>query len=228
VEVKSEQRTWARVAGVLMLAHLVEIVGDYPTIIARGGETFAQTAQYVVDNAQLWRTALLTLGVAWILVVVVAYALYVVLEPVNKRLAQLALLFRLMGAAVGAASVMLRVSKMGIQMSTTSETFNLEQLTRLSAVLQQGANYGIYVAWMLMGLGYALFFLLFKRSGYLPSALAGFGVVASLLLVAVPMGSFVLPQYAGMLKGLLVVTLISEIVTAVWLLTKGLRAEAAR
>lgn len=165
MEVTDEQRFWARVAGVLTLAHLIEIAGDYPTIIARGGETFVQTSQFVVENAQLWRTALLALGIAWILVVVVAFAFYVVLEPVNRRLAQLALLFRLGGAAVGAASVMFRVSKMGIQMSTTSETFSIEQLTRLSAVLQHGANYGIYVAWMLMGLGYTLFFLLFPALG---------------------------------------------------------------
>lgn len=227
MEVKAEQRTWAKVAGIAILAHLIEIAGDVPTVIARGGETFAQTAQYVVENAQLWRASVLGVGIAWIIVVVLAFALYVVLEPVNRRLAQLALLFRLGGAFVGAATIALRMSKYGVHMASTSETFTADQLARLATITQHGINSGIYVSWMFMGLGYTLFFLLFKRSGYIPGGIAGFGVLGSLLLVAVPMASFVFPQYGGMLKGLLLLSLLSEIVAAVWLLTKGLPEQPA-
>jgi hypothetical protein len=225
VEVKAEQRTWARIAGVAILAHLIEIAGDFPTVIARGGETFAQTAQFVVENAQLWRASILGVGLAWVIVVVLAFALYVVLEPVNRRFAQLALLFRLGGAFVGAATIMPRMTKYGLHMASTSEVFNTDQLTRLAAVTQQAVNSGIYVAWIFMGLGYALFFALFARSGYVPRSLARFGVFASLLLVAVPMVSFAIPAYGGMLKGLLLLSLLSEIFLAVWLLAKGLRAQ---
>jgi uncharacterized protein DUF4386 len=227
VEVTAEQRSYARFAGVMMLAHfIVEMLGDYPTIIARGGETFAQTARYVVDNALLWRTALLCVAMAWIMVAVMAFAFYVVLEPVSKRLAQLALLLRLGGSFVGAASLMFRVTKAGVQSASASATFTTEQLGRLAAVTQQGANTGVYTAWIFMGLSSTLFYLLFMRSSYLPRALAGFGVFASMLLVAVPVASFVYPRYAGTLKALLIVSLLAELATALWLLIKGLRPRA--
>src|SRR5258706_10357315 len=103
MKVTAEQRTYARIAGILLLVHLIEILGDYPTIIARGGETFAQTARYVVEHETLWRAALLCVALAWILVAVMAFALYVVLAPVQKRIAQLALILRLGGSFVGEA-----------------------------------------------------------------------------------------------------------------------------
>jgi hypothetical protein len=223
VGVSHEQRRYARLAGVLFLAHfIVEMAGDYPTILARGGESFAQTARYVVENAVLWRTALLCVALAWIMVAVLAFALYVVLEPVDKRLAQLALLLRLGGSFVGASSMMFRVAKARVSSASLSTTFTTEQLERLAAVTQQGANAGVYVAWIFIGLGGTLFFSLFLRSGYLPRALAGLGIVASMLLVVVPMGSFVYPQYAGTLKALLLLSLLSDIATALWLVIKGL------
>jgi hypothetical protein len=229
VEVTAEQRSYARLAGVMFLAKfIVEMLGDYPTIIARSGETFAQTASYVVEHALLWRTALLCVGIAWIMVAVLGFAWYVMLEPVNKRIAQLALLLRLGGSFVGAASLMFRVAKGGIQSASASETFTTEQLGRLAAVTQQGANAGVHTAWIFIGLSSTLFFLLLLRSRYLPRALAGFGVCASMLLVVVPVGSFVYPQYLGTLKALLLASLLAELATALWLLIKGLRPSATQ
>ena len=224
MEVTVEQRRYARIAGVVILAHfLVEMAGDYPTIIARGGETFAQTSRYVIENELLWRAALLSVGIAWITVAVLAFALFVVLEPVNRRLAQLALLLRLGGSFVGAASLMFRVAKERLQTATASPTFTPEQLGALAAVTQRSANAGVYMAWIFIGLGSTLFFLLFLRSRYLPRALAGFDVFASTLLVVVPVGSFLYPAYSGTLKAFLVTSLLAELATALWLIIKGIR-----
>src|SRR5207249_2117013 len=96
MSITPEQRTYARLAGILFLAKLVlEGGGDGVTILAHGGESFAETARFAAENALLWRFALLNVGLAWIVVGIQAHALYVVLEPVNKRLAQLALVLRL-------------------------------------------------------------------------------------------------------------------------------------
>jgi hypothetical protein len=64
--------------------------------------------------------------------------------------------------------------------------------------------------------------VLFFRSRYLPRPLAILNIVAAALLIAVPAGSFVFPRYQGMLKPLLLVSLIAELTTAVWLLTRGI------
>jgi hypothetical protein len=227
VDATAEQRRYARLAGVTILAHFIlESLGDYPTILARGGETFAQTSRYVVENTTLWRAALLSVGIGWITVAVLGFALYVVLEPVNRRLAQLALLLRLGGSFVGAASLMFRVAKERVQLAAASETFTTEQLRGLAGVTQQGANAGVHTAWMFIGLSWALFYALFLRSRYIPRALAGFGIFASMLLVVVPMAAWVFPQYIGTLKLLLVTSLLAELATALWLLTRGLRPAA--
>lgn len=226
IQVTAEQRTYARIAGIMFLAHfIIEELGDYPTILARSGETFAQTARYVVEHEALWRAALLCVGLAWISVAVVAFALYVVLEPVHKRFAQLALILRLGGSFVGAASLMFRVVKTQFYSASAAAMFTTEQLGRLAAMTQQGANAGIYTAWIFMGLGEGIFFALFWRSRYLPRALAGFGVFACIVLVAVPMGSLAYPQYQAMLKPLLLTSLLAELATGLWLLVKGLQSD---
>jgi hypothetical protein len=226
MQVTAEQRAYARVAGILFLAHfIIEMLGDYPTIIARTGETFAETAPYVAEHEALWRAALLCVGLSWISIAVLAFTLYVVLEPVHRRLAQLALILRLGGSFVGAASLMFRVVKAQVHLESASSMFTIEQLGRLAAMTQRGANAGVYTAWIFMGLGSTIFFALFLRSRYLPRTLAGFGVFGSVVLIAVPMASFVYPHYQAALKLLLLTSLLSELVTAPWLLIKGLQSE---
>jgi hypothetical protein len=220
----NEQRRYARLAGVLFLVKLVmEMGGDVPTIILRGGQTFAQTAQYVVANEQLWRTALLSVGIGWIIAAVLSFALYVVLEPVDKRLAQLALLLRVGASFVGGASLMFRVALARVQTATTSTLFTTEQLGQLGSVLQRGSNAGVYMAWMFMGAGSVLFYMLFLRSRYLPRGLAIYGIFTSALLMAVAAASWALPQYQGILKPLLLSALIADIATAIWLVTRTSR-----
>jgi hypothetical protein len=132
MEVTAEQRRYARIAGVMILAHfLLEMGGDYPTILARAGESFAQTSRYVTENELLWRTALLSVGIAWIAVAVLGFVLYgVVLEPVQTRLAQLALLLRLGGAFVGGACLVFHVAKERLQTATGSPLALLAPRTR--------------------------------------------------------------------------------------------------
>ncbi len=224
-----EQRTYARFAGITILVHVVlEGIGDSVTIIARGGESFAETARFVAGHMVLWRFCLLNVGLSWISIGILAYALYVVLEPVNKRLAQLALVLRLGGSFVGAASLMFRVAQARLyQASPTEGLFTTEQLRALVSVTQRGANAGITIAWMLMGAGYVLFFLLFLRSRYLPRALAGLGIFTSALLAALPLVMFVFPELTNELKLCLVPALLTEITTAIWLLVKGLQPRAS-
>jgi hypothetical protein len=223
-----EQRTYARLTGILILAHVVlELGGDSVTIIARNGASFAEAVRFAAGHEVLWRACLLGVGLSWISIAVMAYALYVVLEPVNKRPAQLALVLRLGASSVGAASLMFRVAQ--ARLYTAPETgglFTPNQLRALAAVTQHGANAGVTTAWMMMGAGYVLFFQLFLRSRFLPRALAGFGIITSAVLVAVAVGTFVFPQSTNALKLFLLPALLTEIVTAVWLLTKGLPARA--
>jgi Domain of unknown function (DUF4386) len=223
-----EQRTYARLAGLCFLANYVlQGLGDSVTIIARRGETFAETARYAADNYLLWRVSLLEVGLSWIVIGILAFALYAVLEPVNKRLAQLALCLRLGASFVGAASLMFRVAGAQLYKAWATEgPFTAEQLHTLVSVMKRGAGEGVEVAWMFQGAGAALFFLLFLRSGYLPRSLAVLGIFGTAVLIPMSAVMFVWPQYINELKLVGLPGFAAEVATALWLLIKGLRPRA--
>ena len=220
-----EQRTYARLVGILLLVkYVTELGGDSVTIIARRGETFAQTAAIVSQSPALWRFCLLNVELAWITLGVMAFALYVLLEPVNKRLAQLALGLRLGAAFLGAAGMMFRFAQARLHMAAEApDVFTIEQLRTLASVSQRGAGAGIVTAWVLQGAGGALFFLLLLRSRFVPAWVARLGILGGILLVAASLVMIVFPHLTNELKLLGVPGLLADVVTAVWLLSKGPR-----
>jgi hypothetical protein len=224
-----EQRTYARLAAFCLLANYVlQGLGDSVTIVFRSGETFAETARYAAENHLLWRVCLLEVGLAWIAIGVLAFALYVVLEPVDRRLAQLALCLRLGASFVGAASLMFRVAQGWLyRASATTGPFDAEQLRTLASALKRGGSEGVELAWMFQGAGSVLFFLLFLRSRYVPAPLARLGILGSALIVPMSIVMFLFPQYISPLKVVGLPGFAAEVGTAVFLLVKGLRTPAA-
>lgn len=231
VEVTREQRTWARVAGIMVFANYVlQGLGDFPTILARRGETFAERARWAAESQQLYRIALLEVAGSWIAIGIFAFALYVVFAPVNKRIAQLALILRLGASFVGASSVMLRVMEARLYGAWATEgLFTAEQLRTLVMVARRSAGVGVQTAWMFQGLGSLLFFVLCWRSRYLPRWVAGLSVIGSGLVVVMAATMFVFPERINELKLVGLPAFFAEVVMALWLLIRGLpraRAEA--
>jgi hypothetical protein len=222
-----EQRTWARLAAIILLAkYVLEGFGDSVTMMARGGESFAETARYAADHMVLWRFCLLNVGLAWIATGLLGFALYVVLEPVNKRLAQLALVLRLGAWFVGGASLMFRVAQARLYSVPAIGVFTTEQLSVLDSVTRRGAGAGVVTAWMLQAAGLWLFFVLLLRSRYVPRALAWSGIITEPILLAASAVMFVSPQFTNELKLTGLPAALVEVVTAVWLLSRGLAPRA--
>jgi hypothetical protein len=94
------------------------------------------------------------------------------------------------------------------------------------AVSQRAAGAGVTTAWMFLGAGSTLFFVLFLRSRYVPGAVARIGVVGSALLVAASIAMFVFPERTNELKLLGLPGLLAEVATALLLLFKGLQPRA--
>jgi len=230
VEITSEQRSWAKVAGIMVFVNFVlQGLGDYPTIIARIGETFAERATWAAASQRLYSIALLEVVGAWIAISVFAFAWYVVLAPIDKRLAQLALILRLGASFVGGAAMMLRVMEARLYGAWTTEgLFTAEQLQTLVLVARRSAGFGIQTAWMFQGLGSVLFFVLLWRSRYIPRAVAGVGVVGSGAVVLMAATMCVFPERINELKLFGLPALFADVVMALWFLIKGLpRARAA-
>jgi hypothetical protein len=222
VDPTPEQRAYARLAGICILANYVlQGLGDSVTIILRSGETFAEEARYATENALLWRASLLEVGLAWIVTGILAFALYAVLEPVDRRRAQLALCLRLGASFVGAASMMFRVAGARLYLaSATAGLFTNDQLRTLVSAVTRGGSEGVELAWIFQGAGSALFGLLFLRSRYLPRALAALNIFGAVLLIAISAAMFLDPHYIGPLKLVAIPGLLADVATAIWLLVK--------
>jgi len=128
--ITQEQRSHAWLAGSMFLVKFVlEGFRDGVTIVARSGQGFAEIARFAAENAVFWPFAPLNVGLPWIVISIHGYAIYLVFEPVNERLAQIALVLRLGAGFVGAASLMFRVALARLyKASETEGLFTTDQL----------------------------------------------------------------------------------------------------
>jgi hypothetical protein len=111
--------------------------------------------------------------------------------------------------------------------STTEGLFTPEQLRTLVSVMTRGGSEGVEVAWIFQGAGSLIFCLLLLRSHYVPAALARLGILGAAFLIPMAAVMFVFPQYIGPLKLVGLPGFFTDVVTAIWLLAKGLRPREA-
>jgi Domain of unknown function (DUF4386) len=95
-EVNQAQRTYARLAGILMLGAIVIAIGA-GTILSNiaGDGNFAETGARIAASERLYRMALSCVLIVTLSSTLLAFALYVTLKPVNSLLAQLGMIFTL-------------------------------------------------------------------------------------------------------------------------------------
>lgn len=150
--------------------------------------------------------------------------LYVVLHTHHRPLALTALVFYIIEASILAASrieasALLRVSEQA------SEAPDPNALRTLGELAHQSAEYGDWLHMMPYAFGASLFYWLFLTSGYIPRALALFGlVVAALAIVGV------LVELLGYGVPLVVFLpgLPFELGIGLWLLVKGIEPTELR
>jgi hypothetical protein len=225
--IDASQRSAARIAGAAGLVATVTVVasnfGIFVPLIVDGDA--ARTASNILAHQTLFR-----IGVACDLVysaslLVLVAALYVVLRPVNRTLALVAALFRLVYAGMWVLSALNMLRALRLLGDTAYlrafETDWLQSLARLDV----GANFDAYYAGLpFFALASTLCAWLWFRSRYIPRALAGFGVVASAWCVLCAFAFLVFPDFDQVVNAWAFDTPMAlfEIATSVWLLFRGL------
>ncbi len=223
------QRTYARLAGFMfLLNYAVNVFGVLTPLKIKDVADFAERAQRVIDSEQLYRSALTSATIGWVTIVILGFALFVVLEPVNKRLAQLALFFRLGEAFVGGAAVLWSFATLRLYTSAQGEqALQNEQLQALIRVTANATDTGFYVAWTFFAPGSLLFFYLFYKSGYIPRALAALGMFGSVVMLLGNFGALIFPKHAGTMQYGWAPIGIAEITTAFWLIIAGIKSPSS-
>src|SRR5262245_37988926 len=223
--VEPSQRFYARVAGyTYLINYLLFVPGMFGPAWIRGAGTFAEGEQRMLAHQRLVRIELTSLAISWVTIVVLAYALYRTLAPVNRRVAQIALLMELGEAFVGAAGVMLSFATLRLYTAVGARgSFPDEQREAMIAVLRAATGSGFMIVLLFFSIGSLLFFYLFYRSAYIPRALAGLGVVGSAVSFLAGIIGLVFPESGGALQVGWGPIGIAEIGTAFWLIVAGIR-----
>lgn len=197
-------------------------------LIVRGDA--AKTATNIMASESLFR-----MGIAsWLIVLafdaVVAWALYVFLEPVSKSLSLLTAWFRLVFVAiVGGAFVDLFSVLQLLGGGDDFKVFEPGQLNAQAMLFLSPYEYGFNVGFIffgahVMGLGY-----LILRSSYIPKLVGILLMIASLGYLIDSFASLLSSDYANsealFLVFVAVPALIAEYSLAFWLLIKGGKVE---
>jgi hypothetical protein len=173
--VEPAQQTAARVAGFLYLLQMATAVFGESFVRGRllvAGDA-TQTATNIVGAERLFRLSIAGDLVTYAAVIVLTWALYVVVRPVNKNLALLAVLFRLVEVAIlCVATVDSLVALRLLSGAGYLETFDAGQLRSLARLVLSAQGLAMNVGFVPLGLGSAVFAYLLLKSGYVPKAIA--------------------------------------------------------
>lgn len=213
-------QAYARLAGFLYLFVMAAFVIPFVITgsLSAPGD-FAQTAHNVMASEFLYRSALAIFMLGVVGIILLSGAFYALFRAIDPSLAVIALALRIVEAVFMGVGVVLRFSALDNYAGAADALGNREALHQLifSAV---GATYNVGFA--CLSLGSTLFFYLFFRSRYIPRALAGFGVLASLLLGVSTFAVVLIPARMAGLEMIAMAPLgIAEVTTGLWLLIAG-------
>lgn len=216
------QRRYARLAGFLFLWLIVTgLAGLMLSARIAGSGTFAEMAKRIVASQRLYRFALVTSLIETLSALLLGFALYATLRPVDKLLAQLAMYWRMAESLIGAVGVIFGFVALraytGSQPAGQAET--IVELTRY-------LGSGTYnVSALCFSIGSTIFFYLFWKSRYIPAWLSAFGVFASVVVIVLCMGTLLFPEYRTTFNYGWAPMALAEIVTGFWLMI-GVRIPA--
>lgn len=230
---ESHQRTAARVAGFLLL--LLMAAGFFSQIFVPASLIVADdataTAQNILESQRLFRIGTSLDVLIFAGDIVMAVALYVLLQSVNPGLALLAMLWRTTQAAIMITNTIAFLS-VPAALTDPDNTGRLDtgQLEALANTYIGLHTTGFNVGLVLLGLGSAVFSYLLFKSGYAPKALAAWGVFANLVLAIFTLAVLAFPgveDTGAIAVGRFVPVFFFEVILGGWLLFKGVRLPQA-
>ena len=218
-------RSLARVGGALYLTIIA--IGAFGEMGIRGrilvpGQPSA-TAANLESLETLWRVGLVAELVLLVCGTALAAIFYVLIRPVSRTGALLALLFNVVSLAVEAAvALYLATALFPLTREEYRSAFPPEQLAALSLWSMQSHSYGFGLALVFFGAFCVVMGALIYRSGFIPRILGALLLVAGICYVANTFTLILSPALAGRLfPWVLLPAFVAELSFAIWLLLKG-------
>lgn len=217
----------ARITGVLILMLVViapfSVLYVPSTLIVPGDA--ATTAGKIVANESLFRLAMVSDSMVFLIEIVLCALLYVLLKPVSQTLSLVAAFARLAMTVIQGINlltyfiVLLLVSGAGYLTVLAPDQLQALVLLFLNAhesvVLIWGVAFGLH----LLVSGYLVY-----KSGYLPRIVGGLLIVAGLCYFTQSFGNILMPQSKALFASIGLLSIV-EIALPLWLLIKGVNVE---
>jgi hypothetical protein len=222
------QRTAAKVAGFSCLLAMAMVVfanyGIFTRLVVPGDAV--GTAQNIVAHEPLFRLAVVCNLIYSAAVVVFLAALYVILKPVNWGLALVGALFRLVFALMWLLTTLNMLG--ALRFLGSAAYLHVFEADRLQAMarLHLAANFDdYYLGLPFFALASTVCSYLWFKSGYVPRALAAFGVIASAWCVFCAFVFIIFPHFNKVVNDYWFDSPMAlfEMALSFWLLFKGLR-----
>jgi hypothetical protein len=189
------QRTYARLAGILFLGVIIiALVGGSILSRVAGSGTFAETAARIAASERLYRVALSAVLTATLSSTLLAFALYATLRPVNRLLAQIAIIFSLEDSFLALIVRMCGFVRMHLYVSAQAVGAGPIAAQALADLMRTIAGTTENLGGICFGIGSALFFYLFFRSRYIPRFLSALGICASVIWTGLYLANLVFSE----------------------------------
>ena len=213
----------ARAAGLFYLVYVIT------SIIANlfGKFVFVEapvTVNHIITHAFQFRIGFVINLFSVVFFVAAAWALYVLLKPVNKDLALLFLLFNVAGFAVWLFSSLCLFASLVILSGAVSITaFQADQLQALAVFFVNLYKSGVYIAQVPYGVWLFPLGYLVLKSGFLPKILGMLLIADGICQFIYVCQRLILPDLAVIAYPCLVISFIAEVSLALWLSIKAVK-----
>ena len=223
-ELQTSPQVYARIGGVLYL--IIIVIGFCSEFFVRdklvvSGDVTA-TANNIMASESLWRITIAGELILLVCSIALTLILYVLLRPVNKTLALLAVFFNIVEFPLEAASKLCLFAALFLSGNADYlKAFEPHQLHALVKISLKLHDYGFGIDLVFFGFACLVYGYLLFRSGYFPRTL---GVLMAITGLSYLTNSFTLilaPAYAGTISIILVLALIGELSLCLWLMVKG-------
>jgi len=192
------QRTAAKVAGLSYLLTIAIVVfANYallnPLIVPGNA---AETARNIVTHETQFRIVAVCFLIYSAGVVVLLTALYLILRPVNRGLALVAALFRLVFALLWLLTTLNLLNALRLLGSASYlQVFEADRLQALARLHIAAGFDDYYVGLPFFGLAATVCAYLWLKSNYIPKGLAAFGVISSAWCVICAFVFLIFPHF---------------------------------
>jgi len=191
----------------------------YPQLVVRGNA--AETVQNILANQTLFRSAIVGYLIAFLCDVVVAWALYVLLRPVNENLSLLTAWFRLVYTVIALVALLNLVTVSGLLSASTSLAGSqLEPLQAQVMLLLTTFRSHWYFGLLFFGIHLGLLGYLVIKSNYIPKILGVLLIVAGLGYLLSNLKPFL---SLNINLSFAEYTFYGELIFMLWLIIKGSR-----